>query len=410
LERAENSSSADALLKHYEENQEGEAYVARSAWRAPSKERALRALQAIAGGTGTAAAEAMVSLARLGDRYAKLSSALDSQDPYRRLNAALAAGYLGDQAEIERLAAMLQEAASTIEKVFLSAALAMLGRPNGATALNDELVAAGSAPEYEKRLDIFFLHRYLQTAILDAFRARDSEGIEHLDAWQPELEPLEPVPKPVPAQRASNPITVRSQPSRTKGSSRPVQMRRFGASTQTTVVSGRESLGKVSSQPTTMVGSSKTAPLNVFISYSHGDEKMRKKLGQHLAPLVDDGLIRIWHDRGIEAGADWAGEINKEIASADIILLLVSAAFLNSRYCRSELQKALKQRGAGKTTPIPIILRDCDWTSVFNTAQYKIQALPRDDRPVAGGSWANHDAAYTAIVKELRTKIVKMRE
>ena len=42
-------------------------------------------------------------------------------------------------------------------------------------------------------------------------------------------------------------------------------------------------------------------------------------------------------------------------------------------------------------------------------AQYKIQALPRDDQSVAGESWPNHDAAYTVIVKELRSKIQKIR-
>jgi hypothetical protein len=136
---------------------------------------------------------------------------------------------------------------------------------------------------------------------------------------------------------------------------------------------------------------------------------MRAKLGEHLAPLVDEGLIRIWHDREIEAGADWGGEINREIGEADIILLLVSASFLNSRYCRKELLRAIEQRSAGKSLPIPIILRPCDWTSVFNRGDYKPQALPRDDRPVAGGPWRNQDAAFAAITRELRTKIERMR-
>jgi hypothetical protein len=152
-----------------------------------------------------------------------------------------------------------------------------------------------------------------------------------------------------------------------------------------------------------------TEPLKVFISYSHKDEKMRLELIGHLASLMNSGLISIWHDREIEAGGDWEGDINKEIDEADIILLLVSSSFLSSRYCQKELLRALDQRTAGKLLPIPIILRDCDWISTFNNEKHKMQALPRDNRSVAGGRWANHDAAYSEIAKELRKVIERMR-
>jgi TIR domain len=156
-------------------------------------------------------------------------------------------------------------------------------------------------------------------------------------------------------------------------------------------------------------GGAAVRALKVFVSYSHQDEKMRAKLGQHLAPMVDDGLIRIWHDREIGAGADWEREIDREIAEADIILLLVSSAFLSSRYCRNELLQALDQRSAHKSLPIPIILRPCEWTLVFNRGAYKPQALPRNDRPVAGGSWPNQDTAFAEIARELRERVERMR-
>jgi hypothetical protein len=58
--------------------------------------------------------------------------------------------------------------------------------------------------------------------------------------------------------------------------------------------------------------------------------------------------------------------------------------------------------------PIPIILRPSEWQIVFNLPKYKPQALPRDNKPVAGGGWKNQDAAYTAIAKELRAKFERM--
>jgi hypothetical protein len=151
------------------------------------------------------------------------------------------------------------------------------------------------------------------------------------------------------------------------------------------------------------------APLGVFLSYSHDDERMRKRLGQHLAGLETEGLIRVWHDRQIEPAADWEGTINHEILEADVVLLLVSASFINSKYCRNELRKALDNRKTNKSLAIPIILRPCDWEGVFNRPGYKTQALPRDDKAIAGSRWRNQDVAYATVTKELRAVFQKMR-
>jgi hypothetical protein len=149
-------------------------------------------------------------------------------------------------------------------------------------------------------------------------------------------------------------------------------------------------------------------PLKVFMSYSHDDARMHKRLGHHLSPLVDQGLIRIWHDRAIEPAADWEGEINHEIQQADIVLVLVSASYLNSRYCTRELRRALDLRSNGKSRVVPIILRPCDWENVFNRSDYKAQALPRDNRPIASAAWSNHDTAYATVAREFRKMVERM--
>lgn len=377
LERSETSTGANALIEHfYSSSREGQPYLAKAACRASDKLGAVKALKEVSDVAGFASSEALVSLARLGHRHEQLTEMLDSHDYYRRLNAALALAYLSDKSAFKRLLAMQREASKPLERIYLAAALAMLGKTNGATELNAELVAAGGAKDFENRVDLFFLHHYLQSAALDGLAAGGAQS--RLNAWRAEMEPLDPIPQPV----VLKPEAVARQSSEARWP-------RTGEH----------------SKPEAAVAN----PLNVFISYSHKDERMRAKLGQHLASLVDEGLIRIWHDREIEAGADWGGEINNEIGSADIILLLVSASFLDSRYCRKELLRALEQRSAGKSLPVPIILRDCDWISVFNREEYKTQALPRDNRAVAGGRWPNQDVAFAAIAKELRKIIERMR-
>jgi hypothetical protein len=76
-----------------------------------------------------------------------------------------------------------------------------------------------------------------------------------------------------------------------------------------------------------------TAPLKVFFSYAHADEAHRKTLAKHLSPLEDEGHIAVWHDRKITGGRAWAGAIDAALRSADIVLLLISADFLDSDYC-----------------------------------------------------------------------------
>ncbi len=135
---------------------------------------------------------------------------------------------------------------------------------------------------------------------------------------------------------------------------------------------------------------------------------MRERLGDHLAPLVGRHVIQIWQDREIEAGADWEGEINREIQEADVVLLLVSASFTNSKYCLRELQNALALREKGKSLAVPIILRHCMWEDVFNLPGYKTQALPRDGRPISGGRWQTQDEAYASVAGELRKMFARM--
>jgi hypothetical protein len=140
------------------------------------------------------------------------------------------------------------------------------------------------------------------------------------------------------------------------------------------------------------------APISLFYSYSHKDEALRKKLETHLSLLRDQGVIRDWHDRRIEAGTEWDGVINENLDIADMILLLVSADFLASRYCCDvEVTRAMERHEAGTARVIPVILRPVDW----HTAPFgKLQALPRDGKAVT--DWRNRDKAFADIARGIR--------
>jgi hypothetical protein len=139
-------------------------------------------------------------------------------------------------------------------------------------------------------------------------------------------------------------------------------------------------------------------PVSVFCSYAHGDECFRAELDKHLALMRRNDEIAGWHDRNISAGTDWKLSIDRHLKAAEIILLLVSADFLASDYCYEiEMRRAMERHEAGEARVIPIILRDCDWSS---TPFSKLQALPRDARPIK--NWGDPDEAYHDIVAGIR--------
>jgi predicted nucleotide-binding protein len=146
--------------------------------------------------------------------------------------------------------------------------------------------------------------------------------------------------------------------------------------------------------------------LTMFISYSSEDEKLRAGLEFHLVNLKRQGLIRIWHDRKIEAGNEWANQINQHIERVQLVLLLVSPSYLNSHYCYDvEFARILERHDAGDLTVIPIILRPCDWQSApFG----RFQALPKNGRPVT--TWRNRDAAFLDVTRSIQDIIAERQQ
>jgi hypothetical protein len=139
-------------------------------------------------------------------------------------------------------------------------------------------------------------------------------------------------------------------------------------------------------------------PLTLFISYSHADEEYKSELIKHLEPLKRLKLIAEWHDRKIKPGEEWGKSIDSNLDKADIVLLLVSIDFINSKYCYDiELERALERQALRAAEVIPIILRSCMWQ---HTPFAKLQALPKDARPVA--LWTNRDDALVNVAEGIR--------
>jgi phosphonate transport system substrate-binding protein len=126
--------------------------------------------------------------------------------------------------------------------------------------------------------------------------------------------------------------------------------------------------------------------------YSQRDREMRDKLSQFIGlhPHVQE-----WHEEDILAGQQRLEEIYKNMAVADIILLLLSADFLASY--ESIWSFALDLHRSKKTRLIPIHLSHVNLPQEFKDLQ--LLALPRNSRPI--NKWESPDEACAEITQEV---------
>ncbi|HKH45524.1 MAG TPA: toll/interleukin-1 receptor domain-containing protein [Thermoanaerobaculia bacterium] len=141
--------------------------------------------------------------------------------------------------------------------------------------------------------------------------------------------------------------------------------------------------------------------VRIFFSYAHDDERLRRRLVQHLSGLQRAGLIESWDDRKIGAGSDWAGQISENLEKADLVLFLVSPAFMASAYSQDvEVKRAMERHAAGKARVIPVILRPVDW----ELAPFaKLEALPEKGKPVT--RWPTRDEGLLDVALGIRQTV-----
>ena len=134
------------------------------------------------------------------------------------------------------------------------------------------------------------------------------------------------------------------------------------------MIAEREFLNDSNQQKQSIMSSnSPSNSIKVFYSYSSKDEHLREQLQNHLINLKREGIISEWHFRKIGAGKDWEGEIDKNLNSSQVILLLISSDFLASDYCYDvEMVRAMQRHDAEEACVIPIILRPVEWEKTPN--------------------------------------------
>lgn len=138
-------------------------------------------------------------------------------------------------------------------------------------------------------------------------------------------------------------------------------------------------------------------PYKLFTIYAREDAQYLEELRGQLRPLEHAGRIKVWSDREINPGVDWEQEIVHNLDSADIILILVSAAYYNSAYIHEkEITHAIGRHERGEAKVLPVIVRPCSFPD--DPVISRLQVLPTDGKPVTSHHWRQRDEAWLDVV------------
>ncbi|MFN6498794.1 MAG: TIR domain-containing protein [Nostoc sp. DedQUE01] len=158
---------------------------------------------------------------------------------------------------------------------------------------------------------------------------------------------------------------------------------------------------------------SSTEAIEVFVYHSKQDEKLLNNLEKSLHNMEIQGDIKLWYKKKIRAGKDINFEINKQLNSSHIILLLISPNFMVD-YHQSEVKKAIEKCHAQGTNVIPILLIPvASWQSIKlgNSQLGNLQYLPKNGKFVTDSRfWKNQNEAFVQIAEEFAETVQQIAD
>ncbi len=124
----------------------------------------------------------------------------------------------------------------------------------------------------------------------------------------------------------------------------------------------------------------------IFVSYSHTDERWRKRFGMMSKPLSRVIPMEFWSDRQLKAG-EWDKQIKAAMAKAEAVVFLVSPAFLASDYIiNTEVPYFLKAYKERKLMIFWAYLEPCDLSHQPGKRITNFQAMTLDGTLIAMSS------------------------
>ncbi|MDQ5837482.1 MAG: TIR domain-containing protein [Acidobacteriota bacterium] len=102
------------------------------------------------------------------------------------------------------------------------------------------------------------------------------------------------------------------------------------------------------------------APVRLFVSYAHDDEKQLKRLDAILDVLEQQHGLAGWTDKRLIAGSEWDREIRRRLEEMDIFLFIASQNSLVRPYIKDpELRRARERHAKNEVEVVVVKLEPC---------------------------------------------------
>ena len=138
----------------------------------------------------------------------------------------------------------------------------------------------------------------------------------------------------------------------------------------------------------------------VFISYSHKDERWLSEMQTHLKPYLRNRSVTAWSDRQIVPGSKWFSEIQDALTRTSVAVLLVTPDFLASEFIhKHELTPIIGEAERGGVRIMWILVRACAFAE---TPLKDYQAVIDLKKPLAEMKKVARDRAWVGICEEIQ--------
>ncbi len=139
----------------------------------------------------------------------------------------------------------------------------------------------------------------------------------------------------------------------------------------------------------------------VFISYAHDDRDWLARLRTFLEPHVRYGRLQVWDDTRIEPGERWREHIDEALRSTRVAVLLVTPAFLASRFiAEAELGYFLQASAREGVRLIWVAVKGCAWAA---TPLEHVQAANDPQRPLETLDEPELNRVLTQVCEQIST-------
>jgi hypothetical protein len=154
------------------------------------------------------------------------------------------------------------------------------------------------------------------------------------------------------------------------------------------------------------IRTNQSPPLEVYTAYAHDDKRFFKKIKAQLNILQRQRWPISCHESEIIYSTAW--QSSNHLTTANLILLLVSTAFLNSDFCYcDQMFLAVERHRTEKLCcVIPIILHPLHHLLLERTPFGNLDFLPTKGKALS--TWKDPRKAYTDITGYLIEKIQSM--